>query len=231
VVPISRINEDNAAIGIQFFEATLGKSFGGKVLPVLICLAGFSNSMTICYANSRLIFQAAKDYILPPQKVWSHISRFKSPLAALALNAFVCIVFILAPPPGKSYEFLIALSSYPEWLFLGLTVIGLIRLRNLRPDVYRPIKSPWVGNMVFIFTCALLVFVPFLPPTIPIERLGPYYLAPLISLIVIALFTITWYIYSEVCNQMDECSQEDIFEYALRITDADLHREILDAYA
>jgi amino acid transporter len=230
VVPVSMINSDNSVIGIQFFEATLGKTFGGKVIPIFICLAGFSNSMTICYANSRLIFEAAKDHMLPPQKIWSQISHYKSPLASLVLNCFVCIVFILAPPPGKSYEFLITLASYPEWIFLGLTVIGLHRLRRLRPDVHRPIKSPWLGNMIFIFVCFLLMVIPFFPPSIDSERLGPYYLPPLIAWIVIALITMIWYIYSEIFHQMDGCSKEDIFEYARRVIEADMHEEILDSY-
>jgi amino acid transporter len=212
VVPVKDLTADGDIIAIQFFNATLGELFGSKIIPVLICLAGFSSSMTIAYANSRIIFETAKDAMLPPQAYLAKVSAKDSPIYSILLNMIICLTFIFAPPPGKSYEFLINLASYPEWLFLGLTVVALIRLRYTHPHVVRPVVSSMVGNIVFIIVCIGLAVMPFVPPSKSDPDDLPYYLVPTLAWVVIILIGVIWYLYSEVCHQMVESSDEDIFE-------------------
>lgn len=100
------INPDNAYISSQFFALTLGKVMGSKILPFMVALAAFSNGMCNTFAGSRLVFETAREGFLPYSSVLSAISRYDSPANALIFNGVLTIFFILAPPPGRAYEFL-----------------------------------------------------------------------------------------------------------------------------
>lgn len=101
VVPVDSITPKNGIIASLFFQRTLGSVFGGTILPLMISSAAFSCSMTLCFANSRLIFKASQDGILPPVKYLSKVSRFETPIWALFLNMIISLVILLVPPPGN----------------------------------------------------------------------------------------------------------------------------------
>lgn len=223
VVPVNQLGEKNDIIGIQFFKGTLGNFVGGKVLPTLICLAGFSCTMTMCFSNSRLIFEASNDHMLPPMKLLSKVSRFKSPIWSLVLNFMITMLFVFLPPPGQAYKFLTTLASYPTWIFLGLTVVSLMMLRSSHKEEKRPIKSTWLGNILFVIVCLGLTVIPFFPPPKVTEDMKniPYWLVPAIAWGHIIFFCVLWFFYSVIFKKMEGSSNEDIFERVRRETEDD----------
>jgi amino acid transporter len=88
---------------------------------------------------------------------------------------------------------LINLSGYPEWIFFGISVYGLIYLRNTKPDLPRPFKTNIISSWIFVIVSALITIIPFIPPSKPTIQDIPYYLYPLIGILLILVFIPWWY--------------------------------------
>lgn len=119
---------------------------------------------------------------------------------------------------GKTYSFLINLSGYPEYIFYGLSVIGLIYIQYTRPNLNRPIKSPLIGNIFFILSCLLLAIMPFVPPNQ--EQSIPYFLVPLSGCLLILFFYGVWVIWGifgrdQFLEKSNINSKEDINDFPL----------------
>jgi amino acid transporter len=221
VVPkVDIINPDNAYISSQFFALTLGKVMGSKVLPFMISLAAFSNGMCNTFAGSRLVFETAREGFLPHSSILSSISKYDSPANALIFNGVLSIFFILAPPPGRAYEFLIDLVTYPEALFYAIVVVGCCSLRFTRPEIKRPLKSTWAGNIIYIVLMAILAVIPFIPPEQQDEI--PYWLSPFLGLASMLLFS--GYYYKKVV--LSKCMESSL--NSLR-SDSDLASDDIEA--
>ena len=197
VVPVADlISPESGVIGLQFFTKTLGPVVGGGVIPVLISLAAFSCAMCISFAASRLIFDCARDGYFPTYmaRIIGSKSSFDSPLNALVLNCILSLAFVYGPPPGPTYELLIDLSSYPEWIFYGISVFGLMVISATRPDIERKIRAPFIGNLIFVIFCAGIMIIPFIPPKTAISGSLPYWTVPVLGMAIILLCVVWWYI-------------------------------------
>jgi amino acid transporter len=192
VVPkVDILNPDNALLASQFFTLTLGSLLGSRILPFFIAISAFSMTMCNTFSGSRLAFESARDGFLPYSAVLSKISRFNSPANALMFKGFLTIFYVIVPPPGKVYDFLIDLVSYPLAIFYALVVTGCLYLRISRPEIRRPLKSTWVGNIIYITIMVIVTIIPFIPPT---DQSGiPYWLSSSLGLASIVLFAGYYY--------------------------------------
>jgi amino acid transporter len=174
--------------------------------------------MTLVYAYSRLIMEASKDGIMPPSRYLAKISRFQSPLYALLLSGAISIVYVIGPPPGRAYDFLVILSSYPQWIFYGLSILGLLVMRYTHPNAKRPIKSSIAGNVFFITCCILLTIIPFFPPENPPSYDAPYWLIPTLGTGSCVFFAGVFY-WGAYTGRIDLSFEKDIFVLANRAHD------------
>jgi hypothetical protein len=131
-------------------------------------------------------------------------------------------MFILCPPEGDYYEILVSLCTYPEWIFLGLTVVGLLWLRITRPEVHRPVKSYIVAYLLFVFVCLALAILPFIPPKNNVDAI-PYYVVPSTGLILILSISVIWLLYSKMVEGANRVT-EDIFEQVLKINNDEMSK-------
>jgi amino acid transporter len=115
-------------------------------------------------------------------------------MGALVLNMIMTLILMLAPPPGNIYRFLIDLAGYPEWIFYGISVVGLLYLRFTEPNTPRPFKSYWIPNLIFIAVCIFLTVFPFVPPKNYQSLEIPYWLYPTIGVAWVLLCIPWWYV-------------------------------------
>ena len=194
VVPVADLMDPaKGVIGLQFFSKVFGAQFGGRFISFLIGLAAFSCVMCISFASSRLIFESFRDGYLPFGNTFGRKTSYDTPIHSLVLYGALTILYIFVPPAGKAYEMLIDLSSYPEWIFYGLSVLGLIALSYTRKDIPRTVRAPLVGNIFFVWFCAAIAIMPFVPPEVlPTDGI-PYYTVPVAGCGVILLCCVWWY--------------------------------------
>ncbi|EIE83060.1 hypothetical protein RO3G_07765 [Rhizopus delemar RA 99-880] len=159
------VNSD-ATVAANLFNTALGGVFGSRVLPVLIGLSSFGSVGSMFYTGSRIILEAARKGYLPYDRFFakSH-PKLQTPVNSLLLLFTISLIFLLAPPPGAVFEFVLAFAGYGDYFFSVMAVIGLLIMRRTHPDIKRPIKTSIVASIIFIMMCIYnLVFI-FVPPT------------------------------------------------------------------
>ncbi|KAI8320893.1 amino acid transporter [Martensiomyces pterosporus] len=187
------IGGSSTAVAGVFFTAAFNETWGQRIVPVFIGLSSFGTVMCGTFSSSRVIFEAAREGYLPFGSYIGEISRYQSPLYALWLNCLMTVVFIVAPPPGGAYNFLIDIGGYPSWVFYGLSVVGLLLMRRTHRELARPFKSWHVANAVTIGTAVYMCIVPFIKPKSDDSSI-PYWAAPLSGIISILMSCVLWYL-------------------------------------
>lgn len=209
VIPASEIDPKAAILAGTFFKITMGEVVGQRIIPFFIGLSAFGSSMCTTFGVSRVTESAAKEGYFPFSSYFSYKTKDGAPLGGLFLHLAMTLALMLGPPPGEVFNFLINLASYPEWIFYGLTVFGLLYMRFTRPDVKRPLKSPWITNVFFLIVSLFIVVIPFVPPA-EYESSIPYYLHALIG-IVFCILCIPWWYFQVGKNK--QCASEEITKY------------------
>lgn len=159
------IKKSNVTVAANLFNTAFGGIFGSRVLPVLVGSSSFGFVGVIFYSGSRVVLEAARKGFLPFDRFFSKVHpKLQTPINTLVLLYVISLIFLLAPPPGSVFQFIVAFSGYGGYFFAALSVIGLLILRRTQPDVKRPIKVPIVVSLVFILICFYTLVFVFIPP-------------------------------------------------------------------
>ncbi|KAJ1818374.1 methionine permease, partial [Coemansia sp. RSA 2598] len=195
VLDVKAVSGAGTAVAGVFFTQVLGDVWGQRVVPVFIALATLGNVMCGVFSASRVVFAAARDGYLPLDHLWGSVSqRFGTPVWALGATWALITVYIVLPPPGEAYALLIDVGGYPFWVFSGLAVVGLVRMRYTHRDLVRPFRAWMPVNAVSICAAVFMCVVPFIRPSDADSMAVPYWLAPVAGVVFIAVSCGLWYI-------------------------------------
>ena len=198
VVPIaSIIDKSKGDIALQYFTIILGPIFGQTIISILISLSAFSTVMVLCFISSRISFECAKDGYFHPYlgKLMSKKSKYDSPLYPLLFHCIISLLFIFGAPPGDSYSLLVQITSYPQWIFFGITVSGVLLMRFTKPDLYRPIEAPVPIAIFFVLFSIFMACIPFVPPPAGTWTANfSYLLVPTLGITLLIACWVWWYI-------------------------------------
>ncbi|KAJ2584070.1 hypothetical protein GGH95_000626 [Coemansia sp. RSA 1836] len=199
------VREAGTAVAGVFFTQALSPTWGQRIVPALIGLATFGNVMCGTFSASRVIFEAAREGYFPGgSRYLGAVNRkFQTPLYALGMSSILSAAFIVGPPPGEAYDFLLDIGGYPSWVFYGLAVVGLLILRRTHRDLVRPFRTWLVANVLTIATALFMCCVPFAKPDGGDVRDIPYWAAPVAALLFIAVSVPMWYIQVVVRRGLD----------------------------
>ncbi|KAJ2797557.1 hypothetical protein H4R20_005140 [Coemansia guatemalensis] len=198
VIPLEDI-DNGTLLAAQFMDKIFGKVMGQVILPVCIGLSILGVVMSELFGGGRLMYTAGKTGFVPYGAMLGEIHpRFGTPIYAMAIIWALSLVFLFAPPPGEAFDLLVELVQEGMWYFYALTAFGVIILRRRLPCYpLRRFRSSLILAFLFgalSFALGLLQFYP--PADIPGKeaRAVPYYLAPLLGVIFMALCAIPWYL-------------------------------------
>lgn len=107
------------------------------IIPVSVVVSSFGAGNGSCFTSGRLSFAAARENHLPDILAFIHVSKY-TPSPALIFNAILSIAYVI---PGNVNS-LIGFFSFTAWIFYGLTMLALIKLRYQEPwrDKHRPYR-------------------------------------------------------------------------------------------
>lgn len=196
VIPKDVIEKSGAIIAGNFFSILFGDSAASRVLPLLIALSNIGNVLVVAYGHGYMNMEFAKHGLIPFSKVFSSLKPVGAPLAGLFLHWVSSVTILLVPPPGKIYDFIVDLSSYPGAIIATLVTFGLLHLQfNSEKENWpkRPYHSPLLITLIYVSANIFLVVTPWIPPSSMVPGSLPYYLVPLASLFVFAVGTVYWY--------------------------------------
>ncbi|RKP39175.1 amino acid/polyamine transporter I [Dimargaris cristalligena] len=174
-----------------------GSTFGQIIIPVAVAISCLGSAAAAVFPFSRVIIETAHIGYIPLGHLWGHIHpKWGTPVYGLLLGYVLTLVYLLAPPPGEAFGLLVDIVGYPNWMFTGLVLVGLIYLRYTAPGLERPFRVWLPLTYVFITVAIFLTVFPFVPPLDGhiLSKSGvPYFTAPLVAVFIMLLGIPTWY--------------------------------------
>ncbi|KAJ7206905.1 APC amino acid permease [Mycena pura] len=180
VVSKDDILSSRRIIAALFFRNLFGP-VTERALSVFIALSTLGNLLAGQFTQGRVIQELGREGILPYSAFFASNKPFGAPLTGLLTQYLVSCLFVLGPPPGDAYLFMISTSSYSLALINTLVSFGLLLLHT---PAYRafgwapPFRAPRTVTVLFFLSNVFLVAVPLVPPA-PGRRVYdalPYYL-------------------------------------------------------
>lgn len=138
LVPLDRVTSDEA-FAAQVGEALFGRA-GGVVLASVVLVSVAGSLLAIQMMLPRLYYAMSRDGLFPEGLGRLHPTR-GTPARAIALQAALASVLVAI----GSFDAIIAYFIFVTVAFIGLTVLGALRLR-LRSDGLGRVTSSPVGS-------------------------------------------------------------------------------------
>ncbi|KAG2189920.1 hypothetical protein INT46_001935 [Mucor plumbeus] len=208
VLPLDTMKNSEFIVAAAFFTRSLGQNFASNVLPIFIGLSAFGCGASMNFTGGRVIMEVARQGLLPYGHVFGKVDpRIGSPVNAYLLQYVLSIIFIVGPPPGAVYQFIVAFAAYPVYVFYFLMALAVLILRRREPNSNRPIRAPLVCVYVFLsFTAYALVFV-FIPVK---NQYYPYWLPYICAILSMVACTGFWYYQIVIKNTPSKSYNESI---------------------
>ncbi|CDK28532.1 unnamed protein product [Kuraishia capsulata CBS 1993] len=167
VVPKELLKTSSTILAADFFDIAFGKT-AKKASAVFVALSALGNVMSVIFSQGRIIQQLGREGILPFPKFFATSRPFNSPFVGLFQHWVVCVITILAPPPGDAYNFILNLISYPLNIINFLVAIALIYLniQAKRGKIHwePPLKATIPVTVFFGLSSLYLIIAPYIPP-------------------------------------------------------------------
>ncbi|KAJ7245611.1 APC amino acid permease [Mycena haematopus] len=186
-------------VAALFFRNLFGPATE-RALSAFIALSTLGNLLAGQFTQGRVIQELGREGILPYSAFFASNKPFGAPLAGLLTQYLVSCAFILGPPPGDAYLFMISTSSYSLALINTLVSFGLLLLHTPAYKAFGwapPFRAPRIVTVLFFLSNVFLVAVPLVPPA-PGRRVYdalPYYLHVVVALAVSLLGAAYWYVW------------------------------------
>lgn len=168
VVPKEEIASSGRILAASFFRYAFGKR-AETASSVFVALSALGNVMSVIFSQGRIIQSLGREGTLPFSRLWASQKPLNSPFAGLFQHWVVCIITIVAPPPGDAYNFILNLISYPLNVVNFFVAIGLLYLhyQNYRGVIEwkPPIRAGIPVIIFFALSSLYLVVAPYIPPT------------------------------------------------------------------
>jgi amino acid transporter len=168
-----------------FAEEVLG-TVGRWWLAIAVLFAAAATINTLLAGIPRILYGMAKDTAFPPIFAWLH-PRYKAPWAGIALAMVIPAVHAIIIQGDIDSIIVLILAAVCAWLFAYILVnISVIVLRQRRPDLARPFRTPWFPVPQVLASLGMLITIWYIAP--PGIARSDVYLRFFLMLAIVAAF-------------------------------------------
>ncbi len=207
VVPKEQFASSGTILAATFFKIAFG-STAQKAMSVLVAISALGNVMSVIFSQGRIIQQLGREGILPFPKFFATSKPFNSPFVGLFQHWVVCIITIIAPPPGDAYNFIMNLISYPLNVVNAFVAGGLlyIYLQKKRGKITwdPPFHASIPVTLFFFLANLFLIVAPYIAPdgdnSVYIDL--PYWLHCVVGTGILLAGGIYWIFWRHICPRI-----------------------------
>lgn len=168
VVPKDKLISSKLILAADFFDICFG-GHAKRVAAALVGLSALGNVMSVIFSQGRIIQQLGREGVLPFSNFFATSKPFNSPMVGLFQHFIICMITILAPPPGDAYNIILNLISYPMNIVNFVISAGLLWIywqrRQGKIEWNPPIKAGVFITTFFMLSNVYLIVAPYIPPT------------------------------------------------------------------
>ncbi|CAN3363747.1 high-affinity methionine permease [Diutina catenulata] len=207
VVPKEEIASSGRILAASFFKHAFGKT-GETAASVFVALSALGNVLAVIFSQGRIIQQLGREGCLPFARLWATSKPFGTPLIGLAQHWIICIITIIAPPPGDAYNFVMNLISYPLNVINTALAAGVLWIyyRKWKGEMEwnPPIKAPWPIVLFFCLSSLYLIVAPYIPPEEgqTVYEDMPYWIHPVVTWGVFGIGLAYWVIWTIIMPKL-----------------------------
>jgi len=129
--------------------------FGGVLIALMIAISTFGTLGIYTLSAPRIYYAMAKDGLFFKQLAYIH-PRFRTPVNAILVQSAWAVVLLLF---WGTFEDLITYVVFTDWVFFGLTAVGIFIFRRTRKDLPRPYRTIGYPVVPLIFITITFLFV------------------------------------------------------------------------
>ncbi|KAK2623912.1 hypothetical protein QTJ16_006546 [Diplocarpon rosae] len=205
-VPKDEIISSGRILAASFFRNVMGGQ-AERALSIFVALSAFGNVLSIIFSQGRLVQEIGREGFLPFSRFFASSKPFNAPLAGLFEHWVVCVVIIIAPPPGDAYNFIVNVISYPLAIINAFVSIALIILyvkpfsASRNPQRWAPpVRATLPVVVFFLISNVFLIVAPFVPPSAgqSVYEDLPYWLHCVVGVGIFALGALYWVVWAKI---------------------------------
>ena len=129
--------------------------FGGILIALLIAISTFGTLGIYTLSAPRIYYAMSRDGLFFQKLAWIH-PRFRTPVYAILVQSAWAVVLLLF---WGTFEDLITYVVFTDWIFFGLTAVGIFIFRRKLKDHPRPYKTLGYPVVPLIFISITFLFV------------------------------------------------------------------------
>lgn len=203
VVPKEEIASSGRILAASFFKYAFGDT-AEKAASVFVALSAWANVMSVIFSQGRIIQSLGREGSLPFSRFFATSRPFGTPFVGLLQHWVVCVVTIVAPPPGDAYNFIMNLISYPLNVVNTVLAAGLIYLHYRKykgqQDWSPPIKASLPVIIFFFLASLYLIVAPYIPPVAgqKVYNSLPYWIHAVVTWGVFGIGLVYWIVWAKI---------------------------------
>jgi amino acid transporter len=177
-------------LAIPEFAIALFGTFGKLWLGIAVFLASAATINTFVAGVARILYGMAKDGVMPA--IFAYLNpRYKTPWVGIIFTAVVPAIGAIWIGGDIDGVVTLILAAVCAWIFSYILVnISVVLLRNRRPDLHRPYKTPFYPLPQILGTLGMLITFWFISP--PFLTRSQIYIPFVIMLGLCAAFALIW---------------------------------------
>lgn len=203
VVPADEVRNSGRIVASAFFRYAFNEN-AERAASVFVALSTLGNVLSVIFSQGRIIQQLGREGSLPFSRFFASLKPFKTPFVGLFQHWIVCIVTIVAPPPGDAYNFVLNLISYPLNVVNTFVALGLLWLKwnHYKGKIHwkAPITCPWPVVVFFFLSSLYLIAAPYIPPTHgqKVYNSLPYWIHPVVTWGIFGVGAAYWLVWTKI---------------------------------
>lgn len=129
--------------------------FGGVLIAVMIAVSTFGTLGIYTLSAPRIYYAMSRDGLFFKKLAYVH-PRFRTPVYAILVQSAWAVILLLF---WGTFEDLITYVVFTDWVFFGLTAVGIFIFRRTRKDFPRPYRTLGYPLVPLIFITITFGFV------------------------------------------------------------------------